>query len=528
MITLYKTILSTEKDIVSIRSKLNDALIVLTNDQMFSTQKASILSFTLKKTLKSFKESYCTISIGTSNVIENNLDVEIFQVENSIDSDNKTYSLIEKLSFVYPFDMARIEDVKKMFEIKTVDELLVDIQYKNSELENSLQNLRVAKDQNARMEGELEVGQSIQMGMLPEGQYRSNKINLNAKLIPAREVGGDFYDFFEIGSERLGIVMGDVSGKGVPAALMMAVCKTLLKAEATDSRSTAEVIKSVNNTMAAENKNYMFVTIFLGILNTDSGELVYTNAGHCPTYVLRNNGSIDKLSVVHGPAVAAMEDILFSEDVVQIKDGDKIIAYTDGIPEAHDVNKNLYGDDRLENLIKNSEENVEDLADSIIDSVIEFEKGTERFDDLTVLCLEYILANKDEKLIKIGYDIDKLKTSLEEVEVFLMSAKVGFGIITKLQIALDEVISNIIKYSHIIDSDHILLEITKSEDSIKLVVTDEGIEFNPLLSNEPDTELSLEERQIGGLGIHIVKNIMSKVNYERINNKNMLTLILNI
>jgi sigma-B regulation protein RsbU (phosphoserine phosphatase) len=486
---------------------------------MYATQKATFLSNQLKFLLDDKGQIKCTVSLIENSVHELCLNVRL------ITFDDNEEIVLEKYSWSNLFDPNQLDTVKRIFDVKTIDELLVDIQSKNEELESSLKNLRIAKDQNARMESELEVGQSIQMGMLPKESYTSENVELFAKLIPAREVGGDFYDFFEVDSKRLGIVMGDVSGKGVPAALMMAVCKTLLKAEAIGRTSAAEVITRVNNTMAAENKNYMFVTIFMGILNTQTGELTYTNAGHCPTYVSRVDGSVEKLSEVHGPAVAAMEGISFREAKIKISSGDKIIAYTDGIPEAHDVDKNLYGDDRLENLIRGNDAGPELLANNIIQSVIEYEKGTERFDDLTVLCLEFNKSSNQNKIISVKYDVASLAVSLNEVENYLTENGVGLGFVSKVQIALDEVISNIIKYSTSEESDKIIsLEVSLSNSSINLRVKDSGVAFNPIEKETPNTDLGIEDRKVGGLGIHITKNIMSDIQYDRVNDENILTL----
>jgi sigma-B regulation protein RsbU (phosphoserine phosphatase) len=288
----------------------------------------------------------------------------------------------------YNFDF--IAKAKEVFNIKTVDELMNDIKSKNKELESSLSNLKKAKDLNARMEGELEVGQNIQMSMLPDNEYSSECIDVYAFLAPAREVGGDFYDFFFIDDDHICFVVGDVSGKGVPAALMMAVCKTLLKSQASNNKSTASVLSHVNKEMARENKNYMFVTVFMAIFNTSTGVMKYTNAGHNPTYIKRKNGSIEKLTTLHGPVVAAMEGLTYKESEEILNSGDFVFIYTDGIPEAHNDKGEIFTDEALEHFLREEKfASVKTTVEHIIETVEKFENGANRFDDITALCIDY-------------------------------------------------------------------------------------------------------------------------------------------
>ncbi len=174
-----------------------------------------------------------------------------------------------------------------------------------------------------RMEDELNVAKDIQMSMLPltfPAFPKRDEIDIYAKLIPAREVGGDFYDFYFLDKNHLCFVMGDVSGKGVPAALMMAVTKTLLKSRAGNDKSTASILTHVNNEIAKDNDAYMFITVFLAILNTNTGELVYSNAGHNPSYVIsKETKEITKLGDLHGPVIGAMEDMTYQETQLFLK-----------------------------------------------------------------------------------------------------------------------------------------------------------------------------------------------------------------
>ena len=532
MAELCKKILSTEKDITSLRNKLNDALIILTNDEIFSTQKASILSSKLKRILNTHKKILCAITVGTNDTFENRLEIELFSIVIASESNEKTYTLIDKISYVRSFNVDKIDSAKKVFDIKTVNELLVDIQFKNTELEQSLHNLRIAKDQNARMESELEVGQSIQMSMLPKEEYKSDSIDLYAKLIPAREVGGDFYDFFEVDSGHLGFVMGDVSGKGVPAALMMAVTKTLLKSRSGNDKSTASILTHVNNEIAKENDAYMFITVFMAILDTHTGELTYSNAGHNPSYIIdEKSKKLEKLSDLHGPVIGAMEGMTYGETKLFLKKNDIVFAYTDGVTESHNSDAELYSDPRLEDLLENGEyDSTKTLTNLVISSVKDFECDTEQFDDITVLSLQY-LDDKSSKLndemhCKISNELSEINKVIEQFEAFAEKNQLPFALTQKLNIVLDELLNNIISYGFNDEKEHFVeVEIEIRGERLIVSINDDGIPFNPFRNDPPDTMLSIDERNIGGLGIHLVKNLVDEYEYKRQTNRNIITLI---
>jgi len=208
---------------------------------------------------------------------------------------------------------------------------------------------------NKRMEGELNVGKDIQMSMLPlnfPAFPERTEIDIYANLIPAREVGGDFYDFHFLDENHIYFAVGDVSGKGVPAALEMAVAKTLLKSGAANDQSTASILTQVNNEIAKDNDTCMFITVFAAILNTDTGKLIYSNAGHNPSYVIGKNRDIMVLDDLHGPVIGAMEGMAYNETTLYIDKDDIVLAYTDGVSEAQNTNEQFYTVERLEKLIR--------------------------------------------------------------------------------------------------------------------------------------------------------------------------------
>lgn len=253
-----------------------------------------------------------------------------------------------------------------------------------------------------RMEGELNAAKEIQMSMLPltfPPFPQRSEFSVFATLAPAREVGGDFYDFFFIDEDRFCFCIGDVSGKGVPAALFMAVSKSLIKSRATADFSSASIITHVNNELGRDNDACMFVTVFLGILDVKTGALTYTNAGHNPPYLLQSDGGVIQLNQCHGLVVAAMEGTVYGEDKITVIPGDLLLTYTDGVTEAMDVNEALYSDERLTSLMSSRQfESAEEIVDVTVSDVWDFQGDAEQADDVTVLAIQYFGEPKGKAL----------------------------------------------------------------------------------------------------------------------------------
>ncbi len=252
---------------------------------------------------------------------------------------------------------------------------------------------------NERMETELNIARNIQMSMIPlifPPFPEHDEFTVFAVLEPAREVGGDFYDFFFIDEDRFFFCIGDVSGKGVPSALFMAVAKTLIKSRATDDFSTASILTHVNDELSADNKECMFVTLFIAIVNIVSSEVLYTCAGHNPPYIRRRNGKLLSLDERHGPIIGAMEGMVYSEDRVKLDPADILLLYTDGVTEAMDAENNMYSDERLLKLMETMEmDSVESVVKDIVSSVETFEDGVAQTDDVTVLAFQFHGGSED-------------------------------------------------------------------------------------------------------------------------------------
>jgi phosphoserine phosphatase RsbU/P len=259
-------------------------------------------------------------------------------------------------------------------------------------LREHIQRLVDATAAKERIDGELRAAHGIQMSILPKipPPSQCSGFELFAYLAPAREVGGDFYDFFETGENRLYLVAADVSGKGVPASLFMAVTKTLIKAKARSGRGPAEILTEVNDEIARDNESNMFVTVFCGVLDPGTGEFTYANAGHNPPLLLSRGAAPVFLPVNRHPALGVMDGVFYRDQKMVLSAGDRILLYTDGVTEAANLEGSFYTEERL--LCEASrlgDESVQSAVEKTIASVHAFENGAPQADDITVMLLEY-------------------------------------------------------------------------------------------------------------------------------------------
>ena len=254
-------------------------------------------------------------------------------------------------------------------------------------------NLKEATSEKERISTELSLATKIQAAMLPHSFPPfpgRTEFDIYAVMDPAKEVGGDFYDFFLIDDDHLGLVMADVSGKGIPAALFMMVSKIILQSCAMLGRSPAEILTKTNEALSSNNQANMFVTVWLGILEISTGKLTAANAGHEYPAIRQNGGEFVLYKDRHGFAVGGMEGTRYTEYELQLKPGDKLFLYTDGVPEATDKEDMMFGNERmLSALNKNTEADSKQLLMNVRTSVNAFVKDAEQFDDLTMMCLEY-------------------------------------------------------------------------------------------------------------------------------------------
>ena len=255
------------------------------------------------------------------------------------------------------------------------------------ELHNLSEALARAKE---RMQNELNVGHDIQRSMLPVTVPDCSEVDLCASMDAAREVGGDFYDYFMLSDDELCFCVADVSGKGVGSALFMAMAKLLIKSRAADDKMPAKILSRVNSDLAQDNPHCMFVTVFLGMINLRSGRVTYTNAGHNPPLIKRASGAVDEVPDRHGPILGVQEGREYSQSDIDLGPGDVLLIFTDGVTEAMDKDENLYSDTRLLHKVQGiSEISAAAVLKTVRDSVDEFAQGAEQADDITMITLQY-------------------------------------------------------------------------------------------------------------------------------------------
>ena len=259
--------------------------------------------------------------------------------------------------------------------------------------EQSIQDVQRVTAEKERIGAELDIATKIQKELLPQifPPFPDRKdMDIYAVMDPAKEVGGDLYDFFMIGESKIAIVIADVSGKGIPAALFMAITKTLIKNRISNGETASQAFEGINNQLCEGNGEGFFVTAWAGILDLTTGEMEYANAGHNPPVLIRKNGEIEW---VHGPSglvLAAMEDMTYTPGYLKLEKGDKILLYTDGVTEANNMQEEMFGEVRLEKVLAEyAHVPVQESIAQVMLALNAFVGAAEQFDDITMLELEY-------------------------------------------------------------------------------------------------------------------------------------------
>ena len=269
---------------------------------------------------------------------------------------------------------------------------IVDQHQRLSSMVVELRDALVTKTRLAGLQQELQIAAEVQRSILPQLMPSDPRLQLDCHITPAREVGGDFYDYFVLDEDHLGIVVADVSGKGVPAALFMAITRTLLKSTAMFVTAPSSCIRRLNDLLAAENEQMMFVTVFYGVLHLPSGQLRYVNAGHNPPYLLNAQNEVQLLARTGGVAVAVSEEFPYQEALLQLQPGDRLFLFTDGVTEAFNAQQEEYGDQRLQATLQASAATClqpQALNRAVLHSVRTFEDGAPQADDITCVSLRY-------------------------------------------------------------------------------------------------------------------------------------------
>ena len=381
-----------------------------------------------------------------------------------------------------------------------------------------------------RMEGELHIASGIQMSMVPKTFPpfpERHDLDMAADIVPAKEVGGDLYDYY-IRDEKLFFCIGDVSGKGVPASLVMAVTRTTFRNLSANDDSPGRIVRGMNDSLCAMNESNMFVTFFCGVLDLTKGTLRYCNAGHNPPLILTN--SMQMLPVEPNLPLGVMPGMEFKEQGISFRYDDALFLYTDGLTEAENSAHLQFGEERMKAVLHGRKGAYEHLK-NMEKEVASFVADAPQSDDLTMLFIHYLGGKADAGNLRMMFHNDIKQVSLLEGWLETVSKKLDCpeSLIPSLNLALEEAVTNVILYAYPKGIyGPVELDASRVENRLVFTLSDSGKPFDPTARPDADISASLEDRQIGGLGIHLVRSIMDAVSYEYRGGRNILTMTKNL
>lgn len=394
----------------------------------------------------------------------------------------------------------------------------------------NIERLRKINAEKERIGGELRVASQIQQSMLPKEEVRGEGLEVRGFLKPAREVGGDLFDYY-IRDEKLFFCIGDVSGKGAPSAMVMGVIHSLFRAFSAHENNPARIMQAINESSCRGNESNIFVTMFIGVLDLPTGHLRYCNAGHDTPFIL-DHGQLTMVSCEPHLPVGVFDDVKYGVQEMYLQPDSTIFLYTDGLTEAKNEEHKLFGTQRMEEVLHRcAEEELkpQQILDTIIEAVHVFIGSAEASDDLTMLAIRYT-PKEFESILSETLTIKNDVHEVKRFSSFMKAATEKMGIETslarQLRLAVEEAVVNVIDYAYPTGTEGDITVNMKSDGhTFRFQIIDSGVAFDPTTKEKVDTTLSAEDRQIGGLGILLVRELMDSINYERMDGKNILTLM---
>ena len=395
---------------------------------------------------------------------------------------------------------------------------------------HNLNKLQQANLEKERIDNELNIAKNIQMDMLPKADQEASRddVGIYGSLVPAKIVGGDLYDYF-IRDEKLFFCIGDVSGKGVPAAMVMAVVHTLFRSISAHESHPNRIMQTLNENACQGNDTNMFVTYFIGVLDLPTGKLRYCNAGHNAPMIIGKE--IRVLPAKANLPLGVMDDMVYVAQEETLAPDETVFLYTDGLTEAMNLKHEQYGMDRLNDSLSQIQQEMsspEHLIHKVTEQVHTFVQEAEQSDDLTLLAIQFTPKEK-EIVFSDVLTITNQLSEITKLNAFVISSAdalhIETGLANKLKLAVEEAVVNIMDYAYPSGTEgNIEIRMEADSDRLRIIITDTGSEFDPTSVSKVDTTLSVEERPIGGLGIFLVRNLMDSINYERFEGRNILRL----
>ena len=425
------------------------------------------------------------------------------------------------------------EEIPEAKHNDEIGQLTDSFRYMQQSIVNQMDELKQINEQKGRIQGELKIASDIQMSMLPKifpPYPERTDIDVFGQLTPAKEVGGDLFDFF-IRDEKLFFCIGDVSGKGVPASLYMVITKALFRTIAAHEASPDRIIGNLNEVMAQDNESNMFVTLFVGVLDLPTGRLHYCNAGHDAPVLIGNIGA-GMLPVDSNLPAGVMADWKFSLQETLIDPDTSIFLYTDGLTEAENIRHEQFEMSRLKDMARKLHEDRTFVPTEIIktmtDAVHEFVGEADQSDDLTMLAIQYTKHQKDilyQRSLTLTNDLKRVPRLNEFIDEVCEANGFDMATIMQINLAIEEAVVNVMNYAYPAGTKgDITIEAKANDAEMMFTISDTGAPFDPTAKPEVDITQSAEDRSIGGLGIHLIRQIMDHINYERTEGHNILTL----
>lgn len=392
-------------------------------------------------------------------------------------------------------------------------------------LTTSGRNLLIEQIENNKkissVEAELDMAAKIQKSVLPKTHYQTKNKNFSifAHETPAKEVCGDFFDYFMAGKDSLAVIVADVSDKGVPAAMFMMSAKKVMQCAIESCTNLSDAVELANKLICNDNEYGMFLTLWMGVIDIKSGVGKYVNAGHPYPIIKHADGSVEYIKNKPNLFLGNFPDKNPTVNTFVMKPDDALFIYTDGLVDALNDKGESFGISRVENYIRQVENNPEKICNSVINAAKTFANGYVQFDDITALCLK---CNKIDEPItinrKVMNDVNGTKIINDELQKVLNGVKCPDDKRRNMGVVVDEICTNIIEYGYECEGE-IEFNAVIGNNYVELEFTDEAEQFNPL---EVPTPIIGDEPQIGGLGIYFIKQLSDGIEYKYQDNKNKL------
>jgi anti-sigma regulatory factor (Ser/Thr protein kinase) len=474
------------------------------------------------RSVKLYPHSYCTLATNDGTVLvgppaSQKSKGKTHAFSERIDGKNMTLTLVVPESDMY----RRLRRSSLFFALVALTGIFTVFFISYRSIQN-LWQLNEVRIKEQHIEDELTIARNIQQSLLPSEKLSvpSNTLDIKGLQISAKFVGGDLYDYY-IRDNKLLFCIGDVSGKGVPAALLMAIAHSLFRTLSAHDDRPESIVQALNASISDNNPDIMFITMFLGVMDLSTGVVRYCNAGHNPPIVIKD-GHAELLGTEPCLLMGVDSDAKYTSNELALAPGDTIFLYTDGLTEAENAQKELFGEQRaLETASQFGTLTAEEQIEQMRQAVHVFVNQAEQSDDLTLLVVRYNPIT--ESTLTLTNDINELNRLEPFLEKFFDQNSLDQALLSSVDLALEEALANVIMYAYPEGEKGEVTLSTHVEDyAIYMKISDMGIPFNPLEQKEEDLNVSLEKRKIGGLGIHLIKEIMDEIAYAYEDGRNVL------